>query len=183
MRVALLTAVGGAIALLAAGSSEAGIAPPDREYVRIAQASGTDTPSADPGGTGGADATGPEADGTIMADPKPLEGALQFEPFSEELVGRPVTSAEGDNVGTVVAVAGDRLIVSTGGFLGIGERSIALSRNDVAITGSGLEQTVTLKISEEELRAKPDYSDRAPAAPGEGAEPGTTPEPGEPLRL
>lgn len=87
-----------------------------------------------------------------------------------ELIGMEVAGANGEVVGEVdnFALEGEDVvaIVGVGGFLGIGERDVALPLGDMTYDG---ERLVVSSMTEEQLREMPEYGgDEANRLPQEG---------------
>ncbi len=78
--------------------------------------------------------------------------------LSESLRGKDVVNLEGDSIGEVKGIQGDNLVVSVGGFLGIGARNVALSRSQVSITGTGDDQKIVTSLTKDELKAMPEVT-------------------------
>lgn len=83
---------------------------------------------------------------------------------ADTLIGKSVTNYEDQTVGDVESVilspaGGIRaIVVSVGGFLGLGERLVALDWNDLEIGKNG--ETVRIAATTEQLKAMPAYSYR-----------------------
>ncbi len=131
MRKHTLTAIGTALLLSSAG-------------IATAQ---TTSPNTTPGNTG----VRTTAPGTTGA-------ATTTSSFGQTLRGKDVVNLEGDSIGEVKSVQGDRLVVSVGGFLGIGERDVALSRSQVSVTGVGDDQKLVTSLTKDELKAMPEVA-------------------------
>ena len=80
----------------------------------------------------------------------------------DKLVGKSVRNANGDKIGDIEAVyvtpAGqiDSVIVGVGGFLGMGEREVAVKWSDLKVTDNG--DTITSTMTKDSLKALPEYS-------------------------
>ncbi len=80
---------------------------------------------------------------------------------AQELIGADVKNAENETIGEIESVHLDQsgmvsnVIVSIGGFLGLGSRDVALSWNDLQVADGG--QSVTTTMTKEELKALPEY--------------------------
>jgi sporulation protein YlmC with PRC-barrel domain len=80
---------------------------------------------------------------------------------ARRLIGRPVHNPQGESVGDVNAVMITRdgavaaVIVGVGGFLGIGERDVAIRWQDVQVSSDGGDVRTTL--SKDDVRALPEY--------------------------
>jgi hypothetical protein len=79
----------------------------------------------------------------------------------EKLIGQSIKNAQGDTVGDVEAVHVDssgkitNVIVGVGGFLGVGEREVALSWKDLTVSDEGRE--VRTNMTKDALKALPEY--------------------------
>lgn len=102
---------------------------------------------------------------------------------AQELLGADVKNTQNETIGEVEAVQVDssgmvsNIIVSVGGFLGIGSRDVALSWNDLKVAENG--QSVVTTMSKDQLKNMPEfqYSDSAQKGKvfsGSGAGAGTT---------
>lgn len=78
--------------------------------------------------------------------------------LSQTLKGKDVVNLEGDTIGEVKGIQGDNLVVSVGGFLGIGARNVALSRSQVSVTGVGDDQKIVTSLTKDELKAMPEVT-------------------------
>lgn len=163
----------------------------------MAQTANAPEPAAKPGAeatTGqGAEAEGAlerdyeQRDQSSMADPGApagaetgagtMAGALPVP--AEDLPGMAVHDAAGDRVGEVAEVEADgaggldRLIVSQGGFLGIGAKRVAVESQRVQVE----EDRVVLDMTEDELAELPEYQapeETADAEAGAETEAGAT---------
>lgn len=80
---------------------------------------------------------------------------------SKALIDKDIVNADGDKVGTVESVVIDKagnvkyVIAGVGGFLGIGEKRVALKWDDLKITAPG--DRVTARVTKDQLQALPDY--------------------------
>jgi hypothetical protein len=84
--------------------------------------------------------------------------------FSAELKGKDLLGPDGSRIGNIDEVAGDTLIVSVGGFLGIGEHKVALTRSQVTVTGTAADMKATTSMTKDELKAMPEHKAPAPAS-------------------
>src|SRR6185295_18687039 len=75
------------------------------------------------------------------------------------IVGKAVTNAAGDKIGTVDKIDGNNVIVSVGGFLGIGSHDVSLPFSQLTLTGTGDDAKLQTALSRDELKAMPEYSD------------------------
>jgi hypothetical protein len=101
--------------------------------------------------------------------PEPQPAVKQLQVSLASILGKKVQDAEGDDFGRVVDVLGDsngrvRLaIIEYGGFLGLGDRRVAVDWALLRFHPEDPDQPVTLPVSEKKLRAIPEY--KAPAHP------------------
>ena len=72
------------------------------------------------------------------------------------LIGKDVVDLKGDRIGEVSAITEDRVIVETGGFLGIGARQVALDSRQLATIGSGTNMKLQTTMTREQLQALPE---------------------------
>lgn len=99
-----------------------------------------------------------------------LDGMTEVDTASisyDELEGAPVLSAEGDNVGEIsdILAHGDHneniFIVDVGGFLGIGEKPVAISADSATIMSDGDSYVVTTKFDRATLENQPEYTEQS----------------------
>lgn len=121
-------------------------------------ASDTATPGG-AAGSGGSMGTGSGAGGSTMGT---MGGAGKMnQAQAQELLGADVKNAQNETIGEVEAVQVDssgmvsNIIVSVGGFLGIGARDVALSWNDLQVAENG--QAVTTTMTKDQLKNMPEY--------------------------
>lgn len=87
------------------------------------------------------------------------------ERLATELMGVTVEDANGENIGDVndLVVGSDgqvnAVIIGVGGFLGMGEKNVAVSYNSVERKMEDEDLIVVLNASKAELEAAPDYLD------------------------
>lgn len=80
---------------------------------------------------------------------------------TEDLLGRTIENADGDNVGEITNVVIDQagkakyVIVAVGGFLGMGEKHVALAWDELTISDNG--ETVMSAVTKEQLEALPEH--------------------------
>jgi hypothetical protein len=79
-------------------------------------------------------------------------------------IGQPVTNESGEWIGDINDVLFDKsgrianVVIGTGGFLGIGEKTVALPFNARSIaSGADGRRVVTLALSKQQLKAAPDF--------------------------
>jgi hypothetical protein len=117
----------------------------------------------------------PAAASSEPADQPSTEGA---EPASvtvlnnhevEGILGRPVLSADDENMGRIVDVIVDRsgrvraAVIDFGGFLGVGSRKIAVDWSALHFPPPGQPNAkVTLDLTRDQVKAAPEYQDGKP---------------------
>jgi len=85
------------------------------------------------------------------------------------ILGRQVLSSAGEDMGRVVDIVVDRngqvraAVIDFGGFLGVGNRKVALDWNALhfAPTGSRYDR-ITLELTRDQVKAAPEYKDGRP---------------------
>lgn len=84
---------------------------------------------------------------------------------SKAIIGAKVVNAEGDSVGQVkeLLIAANGMVrgalITTGGFLGLGERDVAVDWRDLTLARDGKSVRVTVKLNDEQLKALPEYAE------------------------
>jgi hypothetical protein len=76
-----------------------------------------------------------------------------------DVVGKDIKDAKGDDVGEIEKVEGDTVIVGVGGFLGLGERKVALPWKELTMSGTGEEAKITTSMTKDQLKALPEYKE------------------------
>ena len=100
--------------------------------------------------------------GTAMASSSAVD--------TKKLIGRNIKNPAGDTVGEIESVLVDQagnvkyVVVGVGGFLGIGEKHIALSWDSLTITDNG--EKVMADVTKDSLKGLPDYRYADPASRG-----------------
>lgn len=102
-------------------------------------------------------------------------GSAAMQQPSPDWVGKDVVNAEGETIGEVEEVMGDRAIVSVGGFLGIGAKQVELSADQIRASGSGEDLTLTTNMTRDELESLPEYQEQGETGPGGATSPGGSP--------
>jgi sporulation protein YlmC with PRC-barrel domain len=80
---------------------------------------------------------------------------------TRKLIGRNVQTAQNESIGEIKSIyigkdgKVDSVIVSVGGFLGVGNREVSIAWSDLTISGNG--ETVMVNMTKDELKAKPEY--------------------------
>jgi len=89
----------------------------------------------------------------------------------EEIVGKTVVSQQGEEIGEIEEVVMDTTsqqqlaVIDVGGFLGIGEKSVAVAFEQLQLSEDG---RVKSDLTRETLQSQPEYD---PAQFGESADP------------
>jgi sporulation protein YlmC with PRC-barrel domain len=87
----------------------------------------------------------------------------QDELRTTEIVGAKVYNNANDNIGSVEDIvlkadgSMDEVVLSVGGFLGIGDKYVAVPYSDLKIGRDGSSLKVTTDATKESLKALPDY--------------------------
>ena len=80
---------------------------------------------------------------------------------TDKLIGRDIRNAQDKEIGEIKSVAlgpdgrVQAVIVGVGGFLGVGEREVAIGWDNLRIRNNG--EVITTDLSEEQLRGLPEY--------------------------
>jgi hypothetical protein len=122
-------------------------------------AQGTENPRDDTAAPAPAPAPGPAAVTTTVVDQRDVEPVL----------GRQVRSSAGEDMGRVVNVVVDRsgqvraAVIDFGGFLGVGNRKIAIDWNALHFPPAGSkDDRITLDLTRDQVKAAPEYKDGRP---------------------
>lgn len=113
---------------------------------------GMGSPSMGSGGMG--------SSSTMTATPDAARGAMAGVD-ARELLGTDVKNAQNETVGEVQAVQLDaagkvrNLIVGVGGFLGLGERAVAVEPTALTVADNG--NTIRTTMTKDQLKAMPEY--------------------------
>jgi len=86
---------------------------------------------------------------------------------TRKLIGRNIQNAQNETIGEIKSIHVGKdgkieaVMVGVGGFLGVGEREVRLAWTDLTVTNNG--EKVTVNMTKDELKAKPEYkySDQA----------------------
>ncbi|GGC79057.1 PRC-barrel domain-containing protein [Marinobacter halophilus] len=85
---------------------------------------------------------------------------------ASELMGADVRTADDENIGSVNDLIIDKdgqvvaIVVSVGGFLGMGEKDVAIAWDNVTQTGTAEEQQLRVDVSRDELSSAPEFEKR-----------------------
>jgi hypothetical protein len=91
------------------------------------------------------------------------------------ILGHTVTDQEGKNIGRLVDVlVGDNgepqaAVIDFGGFMGVGSRKIAVQWSMIHFTPANAKQPITLELTQDQIKAAPEYKDPEKPAPVVGA--------------
>jgi hypothetical protein len=80
------------------------------------------------------------------------------------IIDKDVVDTQGEKLGEVAHVVGGNVIVSVGGFLGIGSRDVVVPWSQLTMIGSGDDAKLETTLGKEQLRQLPEY--RAPRTDG-----------------
>lgn len=109
-------------------------------------------------GSGSAGMTGSSS--TMTTAPNASGGAMAGVD-AKQLLGTDIKNAQNETVGEVQAVQLDaagkvrNLIVGVGGFLGLGERAVAVQPSAVTVADNG--DTIRTTLTKDQLKAMPEY--------------------------
>lgn len=87
----------------------------------------------------------------------------QDELRTSKLVGADVYNDANENIGSVEDIvlkadgSMDEVVLSVGGFIGIGEKYVAVPYSDLKISRDGNSLKITTKATKDSLKALPDY--------------------------
>ena len=113
--------------------------------------------------------TPPSTPTTPSMPSKPVAG-LQTGADAQKLIGRNIKNADDETIGEIKSVhlnadgKVDQVIVGVGGFLGVGEREVAIAWNDLTISDNG--ERVVANMSKDQLKALPEYKYADPSYRG-----------------
>ena len=109
-------------------------------------------------GTTGSGSTG---SGTMGSGSSTMGGSRMGQAQAQELIGADVKNAQNETIGEIESVHLDQsgmvsnVIVSVGGFLGLGSRDVALSWSDLQVADGG--QSITTTMTKDQLKSMPEY--------------------------
>ncbi|MBS4046123.1 MAG: PRC-barrel domain-containing protein [Alphaproteobacteria bacterium] len=136
----------------------------------FAQTDSTRSPGSTPPGAGTPPAasstpstgnTGSGMSGSSMTATPDATGGAWAGVDAKELVGTDIKNAQNETIGEVQAVQLDsagkvrNLIVGVGGFLGLGERAVAVQPGAVMVADNG--DTIRTTLTKDQLKAMPEY--------------------------
>lgn len=94
-------------------------------------------------------------------------GLSSYQFRASDIIGEEIENAQGQEVGEIddLIVTQDNnvlyAVVSVGGFLGIGDRLVAIPYKDLQVNRRGADTVVTYNVTREELKARPEFRYRA----------------------
>ncbi len=95
-----------------------------------------------------------------------MHSTTQVQIKADDLVGKDIKNVSGDTVGDIESVIIDNdgkvaaVIVGVGGFLGMGEREVAIDWNDLSIRNNG--DIIRTGMTKAELKSMPQYNYERP---------------------
>jgi hypothetical protein len=103
--------------------------------------------------------------GPVQSQPTTAPAPLQKLPVSEAagIMGRPVRDLSGKNIGRIIDVVVDQggqpraAVIDFGGFLGVGDRRIAVDWNALHFAPGNQASPVTLDFTPDQIKAAPEY--------------------------
>jgi len=130
-------------------------------------------------------ATPPETGKPPAASEKETPAVVVDGSAADTLLGKPVRSAKGEDLGRVVDVIIDRsgvvraAVIDFGGFLGVGTRKIAVDWRVLHFPKSGAMEELTADLSKDQVRAAPAFKPGEPVVimGGASAEPAASASP------
>ena len=196
-RLSLLAAGALALALAAPAYSQSGAAP-GGDTSKPAQtersspssdrpgAAGTDRSATPERGASGSSGMGSGASGQSAATTQQGSFITQqaaSQKSAERLIGMSVKSTNDEDIGEVTDLILDDqnrvigAVVSVGGFLGIGEKNVGVSWNEMQIREDGDQPVATVNLTKDQLTNAPEFktqeAERRPATTGRGGTTGT----------
>jgi hypothetical protein len=151
-----------------------------------AQTAGPTTRPAQPTPTASPPAIPPEASKPPAASEEKETPAVVVDgSAADTLLGKPVRSAKGEDLGRVVDVIVDRsgvvraAVIDFGGFLGVGTRKIAVDWRVLHFPKSGAIEELIADLSKDQVRAAPAFKPGEPVVimGGAGTEPAASASP------
>jgi hypothetical protein len=114
-----------------------------------------------------------------------LAAPLQVLPISEAagIMGRSVRGPDGKDLGRIIDVIVDQngqpraAVIDFGGFLGLGNRKIAVDWGTLHFAPGNQEAPVTLNLTTDQIKAAPEYRERSSVPPAVVTPPVSPPAP------
>ena len=111
--------------------------------------------------------------GSVRADDAPPQHAVQSvaPEDAEAILGQRVIDSEGKDVGRLVDVLVDAngqpqaAVIDFGGFMGVGNRKIAVHWNVLRFNPADVKNKVTLDMTPDQMKNAPEFRDPSKAAP------------------
>ena len=75
------------------------------------------------------------------------------------IIGKDLVNTKGQKIGKIDKIDGNQVVLSVGGFLGIGAHKVAVPWNSLTTMGSGAKLKVETAMTEDELKQLPAYKD------------------------
>lgn len=94
-------------------------------------------------------------------------GGMGYQFRASDIIGEEIKNAQGQEVGEIddLIIAQDNnilyAVVSVGGFLRMGDRLVAIPYKDLQVNARGDDTIVTYNVTQEELKARPEFRYRA----------------------
>lgn len=113
------------------------------------------------------DSTNPSPGAAAGASAKFLTMQKDNERLSSDLIGMPVSNSAGENVGRISGLLIDKdhkltgAVLSVGGFLGLGSKSVAVPWESLKIESRDNRQVAVLSMSNDEIVNAPDFKTQA----------------------
>lgn len=109
----------------------------------------------------------------MAAVPSPPPGNVQRVPPEQALaiLGHTVTDPTGRTIGRLVDVLvgndgePQAAVIDFGGFMGVGNRKIAVEWSGLHFAPANAKQPITLELSQDQIKAAPEYKDTTKPAP------------------
>jgi hypothetical protein len=96
--------------------------------------------------------------------------------MAENIIGMKVQNPQKENIGKVSDLILDDqnrivgAVLSVGGFLGIGDKHVALAWNELQVQGTGNDQVATVNLSKDQLKSAPAFKTQADVKSDQEAE-------------
>ena len=103
---------------------------------------------------------------------------------ASDIIGTDVKNPQGETVGEIeeLLVQNDgrvtHVVISVGGFLGMGDRRVAVPFNEMQVQADG--RQITYNITKDQLKQQPEYRPERSGEPARSDQPGQQRQPGQP---